>query len=115
MHERESTARHSSTAKTMKMKPLKKWKEKKTFPSRNNFLSDWNTSTGVTKKQKNSRASLAASYAARPSRDHLATDSVRVELSPLSATVSPVARLACSPVLTVAVVRQLDNVGAQTA
>ena len=46
------------------------------------------------KKKSNSRASLSASYAARPSRDHLATDSVRVKLSSLSATVSPVARLA---------------------
>ena len=36
------------------------------------------------------------------------------KLSSLSDTVSPVVRLACSPVLTVAVVRQLDNVGAQT-
>ena len=49
------------------------------------------------KKPKNrtaDRSSLSASYAARPSRDHLATDSVRVKLSSLSATaVSPVTRL----------------------
>ena len=63
------------------------------------------------KKQKKLQQSFSLSLvAARPSRDHLATDSVRVKLSLLSATVSPVARLALSPVLTVAVVRQLDNV-----
>ena len=54
-------------------------------------------------------------YAARPSRDDLATDSVLVKLSSLSAPVSPVARLAWSPVLTLALVRQLDNSGAQAA
>ena len=42
--------------------------------------------------------------------DHLTTDSVRVNFSLLSATVSPIARPALSAVLTVAVVRQLDNV-----
>ena len=66
-------------------------------------------------KKSNSRASLSLSYAARPSRHHLATDSVRVKISSLSATVSPVARLARSPVLTVALARELDNVGAQAA
>ena len=61
------------------------------------------------------RAPLSVSYAARPSRNHLATDSLRVKLSSLSVTESPVARLAGRPVLTVAAVRQLDNGGAQTA
>ena len=56
---------------------------------------------------------LSASYAARPPRDHLATDSIRVKVSLLSATVSPVDRLACNPVLTVAVV--LDYVDTQTS
>ena len=64
--------------------------------------------------KNDSRASLSSLYAVHPSRDHLATDSVRVTISLLSAPVSPVARLALSPVLTVAVVRQLDNVGTQT-
>ena len=70
--------------------------------------------TGQKIKKSNSRASLSASYAACPSRDRLATDSVWVKLSLLSATVSLVARFSLSPVLTVAVVRQLDNVVAQT-
>ena len=48
---------------------------------------------------------LPASYAARPSRDQLAIDSIRVKLSSLSATVSPVARPARSPMLTMALVR----------
>ena len=42
--------------------------------------------------KKKRAAELSASYAARPSRDHLATDSVRVKLSSLSVTVIPVAR-----------------------
>ena len=95
MHERESTVRHSSTAKTMKMKPI--FSERKSeipVPSCNNFMTDWNNLHRSKKKQMNSRASLPASYTARPSRDHLAIDSVRVKLSALSATVSPVARLA---------------------
>ena len=45
------------------------------------------------RKKSNRRASLSTSYAARPSRDHLATDAVRVKLSFLSAAVSPGARL----------------------
>ena len=52
---------------------------------------------------------VSALYAARPSCDHLATDSVGVKLSSLSAPVSPVARLSCSPVPAVALVRQLDK------
>ena len=47
-----------------------------------------------------SRASLSVSDVARLSRDHLPTDSVRVNISFLSATLGPVARLASSPVLT---------------
>ena len=79
------------------------------------FFVYWNTLHRSKNKNKTySRASLSVSYATRPSRDHLATASVRVKLSLLSATVSPVARLALSPVLTVAVARQLDNVVIQT-
>ena len=63
-------------------------------PSCNNFLPDWNTCHRSIKKESNSRASLSASCAAHFSRDHLATDSVGVELSSLSATVRTVARLA---------------------
>ena len=105
MHERENTiVRHSSIAKkTMKMKP--KISKKKNLLSCNIFRPDWNTLHRSKKKKTNSRASLLALYAARSSRD---------QLSLLSATVSPVARLALSPVLTVAVVRQLDNVVAPT-
>ena len=50
--------------------------------------------TGRNRRKVNSKDSLSASYAARPSRDHPATDSVREKLSSLSATVGPVARLA---------------------
>ena len=68
---------------------------KKNPVSCNNFMPDWNTlHWSKKKKSSNSRASLSASYAARPSRDHLAADSVRVKLSSLPATVSPVAHLA---------------------
>ena len=45
-------------------------------------------------KKKRTAELLSASYAARRSRDNLATNSVRVKLSSLSAAVSPVARLA---------------------
>ena len=92
-------------------------KKKKNFPSDVIIFCLIGTPcTGQKKKKKtNSRAPLSTSYAGRPSRDHLATDSVRMKLSSLSATMSPVARLALRPVLTVALVRQLDNVGAQTA
>ena len=61
--------------------------------SSKNFLPDWNIllslkSCQEEKREKsNRRASLSASYAARPSRNHLATDSVRVKLSSLSASV----------------------------
>ena len=89
-------------------------KRKSPSLSCNEFLPDWNTLHGSEKTPHNSGASLSASYAARPFRDHLATDSVRVKLPLLSATVSPVARLAISRVFTLAVVRQLDNVVAQT-
>ena len=71
--------------------------------------------TGQRRKKSNSRACLSASYAARPSREHLATDSVQLKISSRSATVSPVARLALGPVLTEALVRQLDKFGAQIA
>ena len=45
------------------------------------------------KKNEQKSFSLSASHAARPSRDRLAIDSVRVKLSSISATVSLVARL----------------------
>ena len=95
MYEKAQHGIASSTTKTMKMKP--KFSERKKNPrplSCNNFLPDWNTLHRSKIRTKNSRASLSASYAARPSRDYLATGSVRVELSSLSATVTPVARLA---------------------
>ena len=57
-----------------------------------NFLPDWKTLHSSQRNQSNSKASLSASYAARPSRDKVATDSVRVKLFSLSTTVSPVAR-----------------------
>ena len=103
----------------MEMNPKNSEKNQIPVPSHvpgNHFLhDDWNTLHRSKRKKSNSRASLSASYAARPSRAHLTTDSVRVKFSSLSATVSPVARLAGSPVLTVALVGQLDKVGAQTA
>ena len=100
----------------MKMKP-KIQKEDKQNPRRLScafFCLIGTPCTGRKRKKTNGRASLSASYVARSSRDHLATDSARVKLSLRSAIVSPVARLALSPVLTVAVVRQLDNVVAPT-
>ena len=70
------------------------WKEKKsTSPHVLIFCLIGTPCTGQKRNKSNSRA-LSASYAARSSRDHLATDSVRVKLSSLSATVRPVARLA---------------------
>ena len=67
------------------------------------------------KKQTNVQQSFSLSLVrCRPSRDHLATDSVRANLSLLSARVSPVDRFAFSPVLIVAVVRQVDKVASQT-
>ena len=90
----ESTARHSSTSKTMKMKPTFFAETKIPVASCNFFLPDWNAlHRRKLEKQTNSRGP-SASYAAHPSRDHLVTDSVRVKLSLLSAKVSPVARLA---------------------
>ena len=46
------------------------------------------------KKQNRTADLRSASYVARPSRDHIATDTVRVKLSSLSTPVSPDARLA---------------------
>ena len=59
-------------------------KKKKSRPlSRNNFCLIGTPSNSQERKKTNSRASLLASYADRPSRDHLATDSVRVRFSSL--------------------------------
>ena len=119
MYQRESTARHSSTQKQLKLN--RNLGKKNQFPvlSRSIFFCLIETHLHPVKKKKreksNRRGSLSASYDARPSRDHLATESVRVKLSFLSAAVRPVARLTQSPVLTVALVHQLDKVGAQNA
>ena len=73
-----------------------------------------NTLHRLHNQQSYGRVSLSASCAARPSRYHLVAHSVRVKLCLLSATLSPVARLVLSPVLTVAVVLQSENVGVPT-
>ena len=58
----------------------------------NNCLPAGTLCTSQEKNKMNSRASLSASYTARPSGDYLVTDSVRVKVSSLSVTVIPVAR-----------------------
>ena len=115
MHERESTPRHSSTAKKMKMKPKKSGGKNPRALSCNKFLSDWNT-LHRPKKKKIEQQSFSMDLVRRPplSRPLRHRFGPGKKLSFFSATVSPVARLALSPVLTVAVVRQLDNVVAQT-
>ena len=98
---KESTARHSGTAaKQCKMKPKISGRKTNPRPSpKLIFCLIGTPCTGQKRKTMNSRASLSASYAAHPSRNHLATDSVRVKLSSLSATApSHASREArCSP------------------
>ena len=66
------------------------------------FLSRWRTagkvSTSRKRRKTNSRAFLSASYPTRPSRDQLATDSVRVKFYlPLSAPSTASREARCSP------------------
>ena len=94
---RESTARHGGTAappKQCKMKPKKSGRKKNPRPSPEIMFRLIGTPCTGQKEKMNNKASLSPSYAARPSRDHLATDSGRAKLSSLFATVNPVARLA---------------------
>ena len=92
-YERESSAMHI-TAKTMKKKPRKNQKDKK-IPVPPGIICFRLIGTPCADKRKKSKSKLLlASCAARPSRDHLTTDSVWVTLSSLSAPVSRVARLA---------------------
>ena len=96
MHERESTARHSSTARTTKKKPIVFGRKIIPVPSRVIFFCLIRTPRKKIRNAKKQTEELFSqpSYVARPSRDHLATDSVRVKLSSISATVGPAARFA---------------------
>ena len=91
-------AQHSAAAHHKNNENETEISERKKYPfplSCSNFLPDWNTIHPVNRIKikiiEHKRLSL--SLVRRPPRDHLATDSVRVKLSFLSATVSPVARL----------------------
>ena len=89
--ERENTARHR-TEKTIEnwMEKLKKNKNK-TPPLKYFFPA---CVLAPVKRKNRTAELLSAPYAARPSHDHLVTESVRAKCSSLSATISPVARLA---------------------
>ena len=113
VYERESTGRHSSTAKTIKMKPEKLGRQPKNpSPHEIIFCLIGTPCTGQ-KMKKIVQQSFYLSLVSRPPLSRPPRHRFG-QFSLLSVTVSPVPRLALSPVLTVAVVRQLDNVVIQT-